>query len=95
MRLYGYLFDDEDPESEETVDFMEKLNMDSLQRLFCCKLEPELANAEPGSRYQFLRHGYFCVDTVCSKPGNLVFNRIVSLKDTWAKLMKTREGKSK
>ncbi len=95
VRLYGYLFDDEDPESEETVDFMEKLNMDSLQRLFCCKLEPELANAEPGSRYQFLRHGYFCVDTVCSKPGNLVFNRIVSLKDTWAKLMKTREGKSK
>ncbi len=95
VRLYGYLFNDEDPESEEAVDFLEKLNKDSLQRLFCCKLEPELSNAEPGSRYQFIRHGYFCVDTVCSKPGNLVFNRIVSLKDTWAKLMKGPEGKTK
>ncbi len=95
VRLYGYLFNDEDPESEEAADFMEKLNKDSLQRLYCCKLEPELANAEPGSRYQFIRHGYFCVDTVCSKPGNLVFNRIVSLKDTWAKLMKGPEGKTK
>lgn len=95
VRLYGYLFNDDDPESEEAADFMEKLNKDSLQRLYCCKLEPELANAEPGSRYQFIRHGYFCVDTVCSKPGNLVFNRIVSLKDTWAKLMKAPEGKTK
>ena len=95
VRLYGYLFNDEDPESEEAADFMEKLNKDSLQRLYCCKLEPELANAEPGNRYQFIRHGYFCVDAVCSKPGNLVFNRIVSLKDTWAKLMKGPEDKTK
>lgn len=94
VRLYGHLFNDEDPESDEAVDFLEKLNKDSLQRLFCCKLEPELGNAEPGGRYQFIRHGYFCVDTVCSKPGNLVFNRIVSLKDTWAKLKKAPAGEA-
>jgi glutaminyl-tRNA synthetase len=86
VRLYGNLFDDEDPESEEGVDFIERLSPDSLQRLVACKLEPVLAKAVPGSRYQFLRHGYFCVDTAETEPGRVVFNRIVSLKDTWAKL---------
>ncbi len=86
VRLYGYLFADENPESEEGVDFKTKLNKDSLQRFCSCMLEPAMEDAEPGKRYQFLRHGYFYVDKDTHNAGKPVFNRIVSLKDTWAKI---------
>jgi glutaminyl-tRNA synthetase len=86
VRLYDYLFDKEDPEEGE--DFRANLNPNSLETLTDCRLEPSLANAKPGDRYQFLRHGYFCVDQVDSAPGRPVFNRTVSLRDSWAKMQK-------
>ncbi len=70
------------------ADFLELLNPASLTVLTGCRVEPGLANAEPGQRFQFLRQGYFCADQKDSKPGAPVFNRTVSLKDTWAKIEK-------
>jgi glutaminyl-tRNA synthetase len=67
---------------------MTNLNPDSLVRLQDCRLEPSLAVAKAGSFFQFERVGYFCVDSVDSEPGRPVFNRIVSLRDTWAKIEK-------
>ena len=93
VRLYGHLFNDEDPESEEGADFIDRLNPDSLERLVNSKIEPNFENTGAGNRYQFIRHGYFCVDIGDSKSDVLVFNRIVSLKDTWAKLKKGSGGK--
>jgi glutaminyl-tRNA synthetase len=88
VRLYDNLFTKEDPnEVEEGQDFTANLNPNSLETLSHCKLEPSLANAKPGSRYQFERLGYFCVDPD-STPGKPVFNRTVPLKDTWAKIEK-------
>ncbi len=90
VRLYDHLFLKENPmEIEEGKDFMDYLNPDSLKVLKPCRIEPSLADAEPGSIYQFLRHGYFCVDLVDSKKGALVFNRSASLRDTWAKIEKS------
>lgn len=86
VNLYDYLFDSSNPDSDENVNFLEKINKDSLESLKACKLEPGLEKAAPGEMFQFLRLGYFCVDMVDSKVGNLVFNRTVSLKDTWAKV---------
>jgi glutaminyl-tRNA synthetase len=63
------------------------LNPNSLEVLPDCALEPSLAEAEPGDKFQFERNGYFCVD-LDSAPGKLVFNRTVTLKDTWAKIEK-------
>jgi glutaminyl-tRNA synthetase len=63
------------------------LNPDSLETLACCRAEPSLAAALPGAHYQFERQGYFCVDPD-SSPGALVFNRTVTLRDTWAKIVK-------
>ncbi len=88
VNLYESLFDERDPESEEGVHFIDKVRTDSIQCLTGCKMEPCLGRAEHGNRYQFLRHGYFYVDKDDLKTGGLVFNRIVSLKDTWAKLKK-------
>jgi glutaminyl-tRNA synthetase len=68
-------------------DFTEYLNSKSLEVLRECRVEPSLANAAPGSRVQFERTGYFCVDPVDSSPARLVFNRIVSLRDSWAKVV--------
>jgi glutaminyl-tRNA synthetase len=86
VRLYDHLFVKADPEDvEEGSDFKANLNPNSLETLTSCRVEPCLANAEPGSRYQFLRMGYFCVDGD-SSGGKLVFNRIVTLRDTWAKI---------
>ncbi|HDZ21092.1 hypothetical protein LCGC14_0094640 [marine sediment metagenome] len=88
VRLYDHLFTTEDPEDvAEGEDFTANLNPDSLVTLTGCMLEPSLAAAEPGSRYQFERKGYFCVDpdSAADKP---IFNRTVTLKDTWAKLKK-------
>jgi glutaminyl-tRNA synthetase len=84
IRLYDRLFRIPDPAGEE--DFIKYLNPQSLVILRNCKVEPSLAYAEPGSRYQFERVGYFCVDPVDSAPGKLVFNRTVTLKDSWAKI---------
>jgi glutaminyl-tRNA synthetase len=76
----------------EGEDFTANLNPNSLQMIAGAKLEPSLANAAGGSRYQFERLGYFCVDPD-SKPGALVFNRTVALKDAWAKVEKKQGGK--
>ena len=86
VRLYGRLFNVENPAEEKDVDFRELLNPDSLKIVDNCRIEPYLAeNAKPGNRYQFQRTGYFCVDPD-STDGHLVFNRTVSLKDSWEKL---------
>jgi glutaminyl-tRNA synthetase len=88
VRLYDKLFSTPDPnQTEEGKDFTSNLNPNSLEALSGCKLEPALANAAVGSKYQFERLGYFCVDRD-SSPGKLVFNRSVALKDTWAKVEK-------
>ena len=88
VRLYDNLFLKEDPNQvAEGQDFTANLNPKSLEVLTGCKLEPSLADAAPGERYQFERLGYFCVDPD-STPGNPVFNRTVTLKDTWAKIEK-------
>jgi len=85
--LYNNLFLKEDPnEVEEGHDFTENLNPDSLQVLHDCKIEPSVRPAERGTKYQFERLGYYCVDR---GPGNkLVFNRTIGLRDTWAKIEK-------
>jgi glutaminyl-tRNA synthetase len=89
VRLYDTLFSAVDPEAvEEGEDFLVHLNPESMQILGECKLEPGLAAAEPGQRYQFERNGYFCVDSRHSAPGKPVFNRIVTLRDTWGKIQK-------
>lgn len=88
VRLYDHLFVKENPEDDE--DFKVNINPNSLEVLTSCMVEPGLAGAAPGSRYQFLRQGYFSVDPD-SSDNKLVINRIVSLKDTWAKIQKTGE----
>ena len=86
VRLYDRLFNVENPAEEKDVDFRELLNPDSLKIVDNCRIEPYLSeNAKPGNRYQFQRTGYFCVDPD-STDGHLVFNRTVSLKDSWEKL---------
>jgi len=88
VRVYDNLFLKEDPnEFEEGKDWISNLNPNSLEVIRNAKLEPSLANAGSGSRYQFERLGYFCVDPD-SRPDALVFNRTVALKDTWAKVEK-------
>lgn len=85
VRLYDVLFTKPNPEdTEEGDDFLSNLNPNSLEVLTGCKVEPFVAGAAPQSRYQFERQGYFCVDPD-STAEKLVFNRTVSLKDTWAK----------
>ena len=76
------------PDGQE---FTANLNPNSLEVLANAKVEPSLANAKPGERYQFERLGYFCVD-LDSKPRALVFNRTVPLRDTWAKIEKREKG---
>jgi glutaminyl-tRNA synthetase len=89
VRLYDHLFDRADPEEvEEGRDWTDSLNPASLEVLAGCKLEPGLASAAPGERFQFERKGYFCVDTVDSAAGAPVFNRTVGLRDSWAKIEK-------
>jgi len=91
VRLYDHLFTKEDPEEvDEGADFAANLNPESLKTLDDCRVEPALAGAAPGSRYQFERLGYFCVDPD-SSGGRLVFNRTVSLRDTWAKIEKAQQ----
>jgi len=88
VHLYEPLFSKEDPtDVEEGADFKTYLNPNSLEILTSCRVEPGLAGATPGDRYQFERQGYFCVDTD-SSAGKIVFNRSVPLRDTWAKIEK-------
>ena len=87
VRLYDRLFKDENPEQGKQ-DFIENLNPDSLTELESCKLEKGLINAVPGNVYQFERLGYFCLDSKEDRKNNSVFNRAVSLRDTWAKRLK-------
>jgi glutaminyl-tRNA synthetase len=88
VRLYETLFSKENPnEVEEGKDWLENLNPHSVETLTGCKVEPGLAEAQAGQRFQFERLGYFNVDTD-SAQGRLVFNRIVGLKDAWAKIEK-------
>ncbi|HPD29833.1 MAG TPA: glutamine--tRNA ligase/YqeY domain fusion protein [Phycisphaerae bacterium] len=95
VRLYDHLFSKPDPDDvPEGQDWKTGLNPNSLEVLTGCKVEPSLANAAPGSRFQFERMGYFCVDPD-STPGKPVFNRTVTLKDTWAKIAGKQEGKPK
>jgi len=92
VRLYEHLFSKEDPKNvAEGADFKAYLNPDSLEILTSCRVESSLVGATPGSRYQFERQGYFCVDPD-SSAGKIVFNRTVPLRDTWAKIEK-REDK--
>jgi len=94
VRIYDKLFTKEDPNQvEEGQDFTANLNPNSLEVITNAKLEPSLANAPVEAHYQFERLGYFCVDPD-SKPGHLVFNRTVALKDTWAKVEKRVDQKT-
>jgi len=87
--LYDHLFTKQDPgDVEEGEDFKTYLNPKSLEVLTSCRAEPSLKEAKPGSRYQFLRQGYFCVD-FDSSPDSPVFNRTTSLRDTWARIEKS------
>jgi glutaminyl-tRNA synthetase len=93
VRLYDRLFSVEDPERvQEGKSFLDHLNPNSLEVLRDCPVEPGLAAAQPGLRFQFERLGYFAVDPD-SRPGSLVFNRTVSLRDTWAKIAQKHPGR--
>lgn len=94
VRLYEYLLlgqNERAEEQEEEKDFVKQLNPNSLEVLADCLVEPTLAGAAPGSRYQFMRKGYFCVDPD-STSDKLVFNLIVSLRDTWDRILKANKN---
>jgi len=92
VRLYDHLFSKEDPfDAPEGEDYKSNLNPKSLEILTGCQVEPSLKTAKGGSRWQFERMGYFCVDSVESTPGRLVFNRTVTLRDPWAKIQKKQK----
>ena len=91
VRLYNHQFNKANPEEDaEEDDFLSNLNHDSLEILKSCRLEPSLADAVPGDRCQFERIGYFCVDSDSSER-HPVFNRTVTLKDTWARVQKSQK----
>ncbi|MFH1395659.1 MAG: glutamine--tRNA ligase/YqeY domain fusion protein [Candidatus Omnitrophota bacterium] len=89
VRLYDHLFTKRDPnDTEEGKAYIDGLNPNSLEKLPECYLEPSLKNALVETRYQFERLGYFCLDSIDSKENSPIFNRIVSLRDTWKKIVK-------
>jgi len=88
VRQYDRLFSHESPDSDKEKDFMDFLNPDSLEVISNCKAEPHLKNATAGDKFQFQRLGYFCVDSKYTTTDKLVFNRTVTLRDSWAKLQK-------
>jgi glutaminyl-tRNA synthetase len=91
-RLYDHLFSKEDPDDvPEGIDWLASLNPKSLEVIKDARVEPFLAGSKPGELYQFERLGYFCMDRVDSSDGRLVFNRTVTLRDTWAKIEKARK----
>ena len=92
VRLYDHLFNKPNPDDfAEGQDFTVNLNPNSLETLLACRLEPSLTNAAPGNRFQFERHGYFIADAKDSSTAHLVFNRTVTLRDSWAKIEKTEK----
>jgi glutaminyl-tRNA synthetase len=94
VRLYDHLFSKEDPDDiPEGADWLANLSSNSLEIIPHARVEPSLRGANAGELYQFERLGYFCVDAVDSSPGSLVFNRTVSLRDTWARIEKSRNGR--
>lgn len=88
VRLYDRLFSVENPEEDKEKDFTEYINPESLKTLTKAKLEKSLETALPGDKFQFERNGYFCADIKDSKADNLVFNRTVTLRDSWSKISK-------
>jgi len=96
VRLYDYLLleEEQNKPEEEKDNFLNRINPNSLEVITDCLIEPSLNNAVAGDKYQFMRKGYFCVDLE-SKPGNLVFNRIVTLRDSWEKIIKTKQNGGK
>jgi glutaminyl-tRNA synthetase len=93
VRLYDHFMLTPDEDQKEAPEPTDLLNEDSLEVLNSCRVEPGLKDIAPGSRVQFERLGYFCVDPVDSSPGKPVFNRTVSLRDTWAKIEKAQKSK--
>ncbi len=94
VNLYEHLFVKENPNAvEEGKDFTNYLNPNSLEILTDCMIEPGLTDARPGDRYQFERLGYFNVDLKANIPESFIFNRIVTLRDTWAKILKAQQQK--
>jgi len=94
VRLYDHLFLKANPSDvKDDDDFKNHLNPNSLETSTTCRVEPSLKCAAPGNRYQFERLGYFCVDSVDSSDEALVFNRTVTLRDQWAKILKTQAKK--
>ncbi|MBT8366845.1 MAG: glutamine--tRNA ligase/YqeY domain fusion protein [Deltaproteobacteria bacterium] len=92
VRLYSHLFRKENPnEVEQGKDFSNYINPKSLEVLKECRVEPSLADMKPGDRCQFERIGYFCLDATDSTPQAPVFNRTVTLRDTWAKILKAQQ----
>ncbi len=92
VRLYDHLFTKENPDDvEEGSDWQESLNVNSSEKRTSARVEPSLSGAAPGSHYQFERLGYFCVDSVDSSGRMLVFNRTVTLRDSWAKIEKAQK----
>jgi len=91
IRVFDHLLLPDDSDGKK--DFKELLNPESLSALVGCMVEPGLRDAQPGITYQFMRQGYFCVDSVDSRADALVFNRAVSLRDTWARISKAQAGK--
>ncbi|OXU14605.1 glutamine--tRNA ligase/YqeY domain fusion protein [Sedimentisphaera salicampi] len=95
VNIYEHLFTTENPEeTQEGQDFTANINENSLQTINNCLIEPSVKDAEPLDRYQFERIGYFCVDKD-SSPEKLIFNRTVTLKDTWAKMQKKKQQAKK
>jgi len=93
VRLYGHLFSTPDPGvAGEGKTWLDNVDPDSIEVLEHCKLEPSLAEVAPGGGVQFERQGYFCADSADSKPGKPVFNRTVSLRDTWAKIERKQKN---
>jgi glutaminyl-tRNA synthetase len=92
VRLYDRLFVHETPDAGKHADYRSLLNPESLTTLSGCKIEPALGDVPPGVSVQFERQGYFCPDIVDTAPGRPVFNRVVSLRDTWARLEKATTG---
>ncbi|MEL0095074.1 MAG: glutamine--tRNA ligase/YqeY domain fusion protein [Planctomycetaceae bacterium] len=89
IRLYDHLFETQNPSDvEQGKSYLDNINPNSLEVLSNCKLEPSLADAQPGERFQFERLGYFCVDSQESNSNKPVFNRSVTLRDTWAKMQR-------
>ena len=86
VRIYDRLFNKENPDDKSAGDYKESLNTQSLVTLTGCKAEPSLRKALPAASFQFEREGYFCVDRYDSTPEKMVFNRTVTLRDSWAKI---------